>query len=218
MALGHPGKRGIASAFKRFSVIFPALLVLFTSLGSASEAQTDPAIETIHEQLRALRDQLVEASNTMDLEAAAETFTPDIIVTTMTNDVLRGPNEVKAFIAEMFGGDSQLIDSMSAEVVVDELSRLYADNQVAVATGDALTHFVLSNGREYDWPIRWTAVVINQDGDWRISHIQMAGNAIDNPVLGFAVWFWRWIAVAAGAGGLIVGYVLSRLMRRRRAA
>lgn len=217
MATGLKNRLWNKLSFWPASVVFSVFLAISVCLGNSSFAQTTSEIDAIHDQLRAVRDRLIEASNTMNLEAAAQVFTPDVIVTTMTNDVLRGPAEVQAYIADMFGGKNKLIERMTAEVEVDELSHLYADNKVAVATGDAITHFVLFNGRKYDWPIRWTAVVINQDGTWRISHIQMAGNAINNPVLSFAVRFWRWIALAAGLGGLIIGYVLARLMRRRKA-
>lgn len=181
----------------------------------AAMAQQSQNLEAIHHELRAVKSRLVDAANARDFDALVAEIAPDAVVTTMTNDVLRGPQELSAYMDRMFAGSDRLIDSMTVNSAeADELSRLYGGATVAVATGTIDARFSLPTGREYDWPIRWTAVLNRQGDRWLVTHIHFSGNAVDNPIVAATGGILGWLALATGLAGLLVGYLLTRFLRR----
>lgn len=193
--------------------VLAGLLVLVPS--DRLLAQTSPSVEDTHNALRALKDRMVDAVNKQNMDAIAADMAPDAVITTMSNDVLKGPDEFKAYIAKMFTGSSRLVDSLTATAEADDLSKLYADNQIAVATGQASAHFKLAIGKELDWPIRWSVTLVRQNDKWLITNAHFSANAIDNPLINASQAISSWMPWAIGVGGLVVGFVLSWLLRRR---
>ena len=181
----------------------------------AAMAQQGEDLEVVHDELRAVESRLVAAVNAQDFEALGADLAPDAIVTTMTNDVLRGTQEFEAYMERMFAAPDRVIDRMTVNSAdADELSRLYGDTTVAVATGTVDANFKLAVGREFDWPIRWTAVLTRQDDKWLITHAHFSANAIDNPVVSTTGKTLGWLSLATGLLGLLVGYLLARFLRR----
>lgn len=178
------------------------------------QAQTVPTAEETHNALRALKDRMVDAVNKQNMDAIAGDLAPDAVITTMTNDVVKGPDEFKAYIAKLFTGQSRLIDSLMVTAEADDLSKLFADNQVAVATGSSSAHFKLATGRELDWPIRWSATLVRRNDKWLITNAHFSSNAIDNPLVNAKQTISSWMPWAFGLAGLATGFLLSRLLRR----
>jgi len=183
--------------------------------GADATAQSGSDVEAIHEDLRAVRDLLATSANAQDWDALAETIAPEGVVVTMTNDVLRGPEEVRAYMQMMMTGQSRLIDSMTVtSAEADELSRLYGDNTIAVATGNLDAHFELAVGKAFDWPIRWTAVLTRQGDRWLIANLHFSANAVENPIVAAKGMVLTWLPWVAGLLGLVAGYTLARIRRR----
>ena len=202
----------------KLSIAAFAVAVVFSVIQPVpgAMAQSGSDVEAIHDELRAVKDRLANAANAQDFDALTEIVAPDGIITTMTNDVLRGPDELKSYMERMFTGDSRLIDSMTvASAEADELSRLYGNNSVAVATGYVETRFKLAVGREFDWPIRWTAVLMKQGDRWLITQAHFSGNAIDNPVVAATSGLLAWLPWVTALLGLTVGFVVAWFLRRK---
>ena len=80
----------------------------------AAEART-------HDELRALRDELVAAVNGGKLAAVLRCLHPDVVVTWQNAEVSRGRDGVKAYYERMLAGPSRVVESFAVQPVVDEL-------------------------------------------------------------------------------------------------
>ena len=122
--------------------IFPLLLVanLLHALPAAAQGDPpgDPAqIAAIHTELRAVKDRLVQAVNTKNVAALMAEVTPDVAFTAINNDTVVGIDKVKAYYDKMLTGSSSFLNDFSMTAEADDLSRLYANNTMAVSTGRA---------------------------------------------------------------------------------
>lgn len=196
---------------RRLSLVVLALLALSSAQAQESKpAPEDPA----HEELRSLRRQMVEAINKNDLDALVTHLDKDIVVTWMDGQVSRGPQGVREYIERMTKGPNRKVNSFKTEPEVDELTHLYGDT--GVATGPSRDQFVLTDGRDFAVQTRWTSTLIRKDGKWKLASFHASSDMFDNPVLYIAVRRTAiWTAVIAAVLGLVVGFGVARLLRRR---
>src|SRR3954452_20214457 len=144
--------------------IFPLLLVanLLYALPASAQGDAPPAdqaqLAAIHTELRAVKDRLVQAVNTKNIAALMADVTPDIAFTAINNDTVVGIDKVKAYYDKMLTGSSRFLNDFSMSAETDDLSRLYANNTMAVATGgaDVMLDLRAGSGMKYTLPLRWT--------------------------------------------------------------
>jgi ketosteroid isomerase-like protein len=196
----------------------PILVALTMLVAPSVRAQKDASLDQIHNELRALKDRAVDAVNKRDRDALLREMAPDVTFTGMDNAAVSGLKNVQALYDSTFASPNSLVREMTLKVEADALSRLYADNQIAVATGKADAHFKLMGGREFDWPLRWTATLTRNENKWSIAALHFSGNAIDNPLISAAMWFGRWLAVGTGIAGLVIGFLIAWMLRRKATA
>jgi hypothetical protein len=203
--------------------IFPLLLVanLLHALPAAAQTGVPPAdpaqLATIHTELRAIKDRLVQAVNTKNSAALIADVTSDVAFTAINNDTVVGIDKVKAYYDKMLTGSSRFLNDFSINADADDLSRLYANNTMAVATGraDAMLDLRAGSGMKYTLPLRWTATLSRSNGPWKLAAIHFSADLSDNPYLTAMSTFWKWVAAGTGLAGLAIGYFVGR--RRRRA-
>jgi ketosteroid isomerase-like protein len=202
--------------------IFPLLLVanLLHVLPAAAQGNTppaDPALAAIHTELRAVKDRLVQAVNSKNVAALMADVTPDVAFTAINNDTVVGSDKVKAYYDKMLSGSSRFLNDFSMSAEADDLSRLYANNTVAVATGRADATLDLRGGSamKYTLPLRWTATLSRSNGPWKLAAVHFSADLSDNPYLTALSSFWKWVAAGTGLAGLVIGFFVGR--RRRRA-
>jgi uncharacterized protein (TIGR02246 family) len=191
-----------------------ALLGGLALLSSVALGQETPTVDQIHNELRALKDRAVEAINKDNKDALLAEFAPDATFTGMNNDVVHGRDAIRSYYDRMMKSADRLIDSISTVVEADELSRLYAGNQVAVASGKADTHFKVVGNKEFDWPLRWSATLMRTDGKWSVVNLHVSANALDNPLLSVAVSSTKWFAAGSGLASLVIGFIAAWFLRR----
>jgi ketosteroid isomerase-like protein len=187
-------------------------------IACSSQGLAQQSLGQIHDELRTLKDRAVNAVNKHDKDALFKELSQDITFTFMNNDVVHGLDKVQTYYDLMLTSSSRFIEDMSLKVEADELSHLYAGNQVAVASGKADAHFKLVSGKEYDWPLRWTGTLTESDNKWSIVALHFSANAIDNPLISATNSFIYWIATGAGLAGIAIGYFLATLWWRRSGA
>ena len=204
--------------------IFSLLLVasLLQALPAAAQTAPSPAdqaqLAAIHTELRAVKDRLVQAINAKNITALMADVTPDIAFTAINNDTVVGADKVKAYYDKMLTGSSRFLNDFSMTAQTDELSRLYANNTMAVATGSADVMLDLrgGSGMKYTLPLRWTATLSRQNGPWKLAAIHFSADLSDNPYLSAMSTFWKWVTAGTGLVALAIGYFVGR--RRRRVA
>ncbi len=163
----------------------------------AAQAKSEPAKEhPAHQELRAIRDHLIDAVNKNDLDRLLTYLDDDVVVTWQNGEVSRGPKEVREYYERMMKGPGRVVESITIEPTVDALTHLYGDD-AGVAYGSSKDHFTLTDGRDFVLVSRWSATAVKKDGQWKIAEFHASGNLFDNPVLWIAV---RRTAIWTGIG------------------
>jgi ketosteroid isomerase-like protein len=207
-------REGVMSFMRKLA----GLLVLgCTVVPLAAQAQSPKpeSEEAIHEELRAVKQRLVDAVNKKDADALFAEMSPDIYFTAMNNDHVHGLKDGRAYYDRMLKGASSFLNNMSIMSEVDDPAKLYADNQVAVATGVSNTHFDIRGGLAFDVPLRWTATLERTSGKWKLAAIHFSADIGSNPLLSEATAFWKWVALGAGIICLLAGFSIGRIRRKK---
>ena len=167
--------------------------------------------EATHDELRALRDGLLDAINKGDIERQLSYFHPNAVITWHNAEVSRGHDGIRKYMTGMLQGPDKVVESFKADVNVDELTILYGGD-TGISFGSAVEHFAMTSGRTLDLSARWSATLVKQDGRWLIASLHASDNLFDNPLLNMARRMAWWV----GGGALVVGLALGFLLGRRR--
>ena len=180
---------------------------------AAESAKEDPA----HNELRALRKNMVDAIAKGDVNKLATYLDPDVVVTWENGEVSRKPAGVKAYWDRMMKGPGHVVDRYTADPTVDELTHLYGNT--GVAFGSSNDHFQLADGKELNLHTRWTATVVKKAGQWKVAAFHASVNMFDNALLRMAVvrTAW-WVGGIAAVVGLVVGAAVVLIFRKRSTA
>jgi len=197
------------------------LLLAFTSLiATMARAQTttpdaaDKAqVEATHNELRALRDGLMDAMNKGDIERELTYLAPNVEITWHNAEVSRGRDGVRAYYNRIMQGPTKVLDKFHADINVDELTILY-NGDTGISFGSSVEQFTFTSGSSVELKGRWSATLVKQDGHWLIASLHVSDNIFDNPLLNMAKKAIYW----SGAGGLLLGLVIGWLNGRRRKA
>src|SRR6516162_6342485 len=106
----------------------PLLLALVLTSLTAGIAKADSAVEATHNELRALRDNLMDAVNKGDIELELTFLTTNVVVTWHNAEVSRGRSGVRDYYNRMMNGPEKVVAEFHAEINVDELTILYGES------------------------------------------------------------------------------------------
>jgi ketosteroid isomerase-like protein len=176
----------------------------------SASSQAPPAKdEAVHNELRALRDGLIDAMNKGDIDRELTFMHPNVVVTWHNAEVSRGRDGVRAYLTRMLSGPDRIVSSYSATVAIDELTILYGGS-TGISFGSAIEHFKLNDGRTLDLPARWSATVVKDGDKWLIASLHASDNLFDNPLLAMAKRTAYWAGGVALVVGLIAGFAIGR--------
>jgi len=189
--------------------------VLFSpALLHAQEARTPEGDAATHEALRALKNDMEQALNAQDLDRLLSHLHPDVVFTTMNNDVRVGKDAIRAYYEKMRTGPDRVVEKLTAKFEVDDLTRLY--DETGLAQGSSTDHYVLTDGSDLVVHGRWSCALVKQGDQWLIASFHYSTNVFDNPVLDLVKKKAMTLAGVGGVGLLLVGLVLGRVTGRRR--
>ncbi|HEY2293568.1 MAG TPA: nuclear transport factor 2 family protein [Thermoanaerobaculia bacterium] len=191
-----------------------SLPLLAQAPASPPAASAPASDEATHNELRALRDGLLDAMRKGDIERELTFFHPNVVVTWHNAEVSRGRDGIRKYLARMLQGPNKAVDSYNADVNVDELTILYGGD-TGISFGSAVEHFKMASGRNFDLPARWSATLVKDNGQWLIASLHTSDNLFDNPLLDSAKQTIGWTGAIGLAVGLAIGLVVGR---RRRTA
>jgi ketosteroid isomerase-like protein len=190
--------------------IFVAVLL------AASAVHSQESDDAIHDELRAVLATLQDAINRGDYDAMLPAVSADIRATTITQEVLSSHADVSDYFRRWFGPGGFLA-KLEMTMTPDALTELSPDRTWGLVRGSGIEHYTLADGREYDMPTRWTAVVAKEaDGRWRLRSIHIGTDFLDNPILTEASHTAVKIGIGGALGGLLVGALLGFLAGRRK--
>lgn len=179
----------------------------------ALAAETD---HEIHQELRGILMTVQNSVNSGNFDAMLPVLSKDIEATTITQEVMHGPQEVSAYFKKWFGPGG-FLKKLEMHFTADALTELSADKSWGVVRGSALESYTLADGRKYDMKSRWTATVVKEpDGKWRLRTIHFGTNFLDNPILDAAKDAVVKYAAISGVIGLLAGALLGFLLARRK--
>ena len=184
------------------------IAALLAATGMAAQNAEDPA----HAELRALRDELVDAVNKRDMPRLLRHLHPDVVVSWQNAEVSRHPDGVRAYLARMLEGPNSIVEGFTTDVTVDELTILHGGD-TGVSFGSSRDRFALRGGQSFELNSRWSATLVRFEGRWVIASFHSSSNLFDNPLLNGA----KRLATYGAAGALFVGLVVGFLIGRRRA-
>src|SRR6187549_883692 len=92
--------------------------------------------EATHDELRALRDGLLDAISKGDIERELTYFHPNAVITWHNAEVSRGRDGIRKYMVRMLEGPEKVLESFKADVKVDELTILYGGD-TGIAFGSA---------------------------------------------------------------------------------
>jgi ketosteroid isomerase-like protein len=197
-------------------------LLLGCLLTTATAQAQQPALsaastESLHNELRALKDRAVAAVNKRDPDALMKELDSTITFTAMNNEVVHGLEQAKAYYQRMLVGAGRIVEDMSLAVEPDDLTTLYDNGSTGISAGSATAHFKLATGTEFDVPLRWSATLHRASDRWAIASMHFSADMFDNPALDALKSTTKWIAAGSGLVALVVGFFFGRWSRKRSA-
>jgi ketosteroid isomerase-like protein len=198
--------------YAALAVMGVLLIAAAAAAQNSAPATEDPA----HNELRAVRDGLVDAFQKKDIDRMLTFLAPNVVVIVQNGEIIHGHKEVREFHKRMSEGNDPTVKNMTTKLEVDELSTLYG-NDTATAFGSMNDHFQLRNGLEFDLLSHWTATLVKLDGKWQVAVFHVSTNMFDNGVGNQMI---RWAAIKSGGVslgiGIVVGLIASVLWRQTR--
>lgn len=185
------------------------LLLLCLPLSALSQvpATEDPA----HNELRALRDGLIDAIKKGDLERELSYLHPNVVITWQNAEVSRGREGVRKYLDRMLKGPDAIVDNFSIDLNVDELTILYGGD-TGISFGTSKEHVALKNGSPIDYNGRWSATLVKEGGQWLVASAHASTNLFENPFIGM----FKRVASIAGAVSIIIAIGLGYWFGRSR--
>ncbi len=185
-------------------------VAVFCAGGAMAQA---PAEDPVHDELRALQKNALEAISEGDSAKLLTYLHPEIVFTTTNGEAAVGHDGVKKYFDRMLVGPEKIVDKVDLGLEADELSVLHGDD-AAVAYGKSTDTYLLTDGDEFVLKTRWSATLVKQGDKWLLGSFHSSVNVFDNAMLTRAqslLWY-------VGGGVLILGLIGGFFVGRRRAA
>ncbi|HZI12872.1 MAG TPA: SgcJ/EcaC family oxidoreductase [Myxococcus sp.] len=193
------------------------LLSCLPVLALAQEAagSVPPEVEATHNALRALKQDMEDALNRQDVDRMLTHLHPDVVFTTMNNDVRVGKESIRAYYDEMMRGPNRVVDTIQAKFEVDDLTRIYGST--GIARGSSRDRYVLKDGADLVINARWTCTMVREGDRWLIAAFHYSTNVFDNPLLDRLKTYAGIFVAVAALGALLAGVVIGRTLLRGKA-
>ena len=189
----------------------PGLLALSFLLPlSAQEPDAD-----IHNALRALKATMTKALNERDLDTIVANVDPNVVFTTMNNDVCRGPEQIRAYFHKMLEAPDHIVKDVKVSFEADALTVLHGGD-TGIAWGTSNDTYELTNGDRFNIRGRWSCTMVRNGNRWVIASFHYSTNVFDNPILDRYRSLLMLVGVGAALAGLVMGWLVARMMARRR--
>jgi ketosteroid isomerase-like protein len=170
------------------------------------------AEEADHEALRKIKADYEESVKSDDLSKLIPHLGGNMTAVTPTGEEVKGAQQLQSYFKSIWdligkGGTYQVKVNVTN-------TDLYGDIAVSYGTTDEFVK--TAEGREYKFPMLWTAVARREDGGWKAIRMHGSMNPLSNVFVTTQLNATKWIYGGGGVlVGLIVGFLLSMLRRAR---
>ncbi len=175
-------------------------------------AQSPSGEDPVHAELRKLQAEMEQAVNEGNLDGLLAHVDDTIVFTAMNAHTAYGKQGIRDYFARMMEGEKRVVQSVKMDFIPDKLVEFYGAD-VAVSAGKADSHYVLTNGMDFEVPARWTATLVRREGRWLVASFHYSTNMFKNPVLDAQR---KWLIIAGTGAALVLGIVGFLFGRRGR--
>jgi ketosteroid isomerase-like protein len=173
-------------------------------------AAEDPA----HQELRNLKDSVMDAFNKRDMEKLVTAFDPNVVITWANGEVSRGPEGLMSYFKKMMEGPDKIVDEIRINPEVAELTIIHGGD-TGIAWGTSDDYYKLTNGMELNVKGYWSTTLIKSESGWKIASFHSSMDAFDNGIIDKIKTTYVWVAVGMLIAGLAFGAFFMRLSMRR---
>jgi ketosteroid isomerase-like protein len=160
-----------------------------------------------------LREGLVTGLKNGDIESLLKYLDPQVVVTWQNGEVCKGPAEVREFYKRMMTGPKRIVQEIQSN---PEVIGRHVYGDWAVAWGNLHDQLVLSTGTQLNFNSVFTATIARRGDRWLVVALHASVNAFDNPVPSpSSQKLAEWIGAAGLFGGLLFGFMASRIFPRK---
>lgn len=193
-------------------IIFSLMLVACSNFNVLAAEEPDAAI---HQELRGILTQVENAINRGNYDAMLPVLSENLRITPINQEYLSNRQEVSQYFNKWFGKDGYL-KKLEISFTPDAITEISSDKTWGLVWGEGKENYVLADDRHFDLHTRWTALVVKEaDGKWRIRSMHIGTNFLDNPILSMAEHSAKYFGIGGLAIGLLAGFGLAGLLRRR---
>lgn len=172
--------------------------------------------EDDHKELTALRETTRKAINTMDFDTLKPYLIGDsLTVITVDGKKVTSLEGFRDYWSKLFHTKEFGLDKIEVNPVADGPTEFLSDT-VGVCHGTSTDKYFFKNGDVRSMPERWTAVVVKDDGGWKVSRIIFSANILENPVVTALQQETGKIIGVCGLGGLAIGVLVTWLLLRKK--
>ncbi len=190
------------------------VVVIIFSICLTSNAQTaELGSKADHDALRALKEKAVTAINSRDINALSSCMAKEFIFTAVDQTPLKSITEIDEYYKKNFDGPAAIVVSMKCEPVAEILTR-FTDNNTGICYGSNKEFYKLKSGSEVTMNTRWTAVVVRENGEWKVAALHSGINFMDNPLLNKVAKAGYTFLVVGLIAGIIIGILFMIIFRR----
>ncbi len=194
-----------------FSWIFSFIALAALVIGAQAQDRKQD-----HDELRAMLKTVTEAMNSRNIDAFAPLFHDKFSITTVDQQVFTNLNDFKTYFNGLFTGGKTPLQSITFTPTADALTEFVGED-IGFVHGVSTDTYTFTDGDTRVMTSRWTATLYKNNGKWKVLNVHIGTSLFDNPVLAaLKDWLYK-VGVGAGIAGLILGFVIARLTRSKKA-
>lgn len=177
------------------------LVALLLATGAMAAEGAGDGRAADHAALRVLMAKAVQAINEQDMDALASCFTKNFAFTTVDQAVLTNTTALRNYYDQMLKSDRSPVSSFKMTPTV-EIPTIFLDANTGYSCGSSDDAYTLrKGGKVIHIPSRWTAMVVREEGQWKLAAVHAGVNFVDNPLLKIKTLpWWRKCLLAVGLG------------------
>lgn len=171
-----------------------------------------------HEALKGLLKVTQQAFNTENFDLMKDHIAKDsFTVVTIDGGKFESLEAFRTYWNDILKKNKTGLERIEVNPVADGPTEFLAEN-VGICHGKSNDKYYFTSGDVRTMPERWTAVVLKEGGDWKVSRIIFSANVLDNPVVSGTKDAMQNFIIWAAIAGLVIGALGMWLFRCKKAA
>jgi len=156
-----------------------SLIVLLCMFQLGAAADADRFAD--HQALRTLRDSVQVALNKGNIQDLRACLARDFTFITSEQTVLTNWTAVATYWDGLFRNDKSPVKGMATKITADVLTQ-FAGPDTGYCHGTSRDVYTLRNNRKIALKNTWSALLVKEQGEWKVRAVHVGVNFLDNPV------------------------------------